>query len=98
MLVLSQTDNLLWCMLGYSQRWTHTNKEQHPQGDALVQIPLLHGYCDHQSPHKQQVCVLQVLHTHLGHTKEDVCEQKCIPAKKKFYMLLQLFYLHLWIS
>lgn len=59
----------------HSQCWTHTNKQQHPQGDALVQIPVLHSHSHHQSPHKQQVSVLKVLHTHLGQQghKERVC-------------------------
>lgn len=59
-----------------SQSWSHTNQEQHPQGDALVQIPVLHSNRDHQSPHKQHVCVLQVLHTHLrwqGHSQSETC-------------------------
>ena len=78
-----KSESLLWRCLSHSQRWTHADEEQHPQGDALVQVPVFHGDCHHQPPHKQQVGVLQVLHAHLRqHTESDVCQQKFLPTEQ----------------
>lgn len=85
MVFLSMSDVLfLFCkgiIVSNSQSWSHTNYKQHPQGDALVQIPVFHSNRNQQSPHKQHVCVLQVLHTHLrrqGHSQSKMCVCLCV--------------------
>lgn len=53
---------------GDSQGRSDPDQQQHPERDAFVEVPVLHGHGHHQSPHKQHVSVLQVLHTHLNNT------------------------------
>lgn len=48
-----------------SHAWLGSRHQDHAQGDALVQIPLLHGGRHTDDTHQQQCGVLEVLSRHL---------------------------------
>lgn len=50
---------------------TNTNQQQHSEGDALVQVPLLHGDGDQQAADEEHVGVFQVFNADLKHRQNN---------------------------
>lgn len=46
---------------GNSQSWPHPDDEEHTEGYAFVQIPMLNGNGHQQPPKEQDVGVIEVL-------------------------------------
>lgn len=49
-----------------SQGRPHSNDEEHSEGDALVQTPVLHRHGHHHPPDEQYIGVVEVLYADLG--------------------------------
>lgn len=49
-----------------SQGRPHSDDEEHPEGNALVQVPVFHSYGHHHPPNEQYVGVIEVLYADLG--------------------------------
>lgn len=50
---------------------TNTNQQQHSEGDALVEVPLLHGDGDQQAADEEHVGVFQVFNADLKHEQNN---------------------------